>query len=88
MAMGGDASSAAAPPPGCSRDSVLRLYSAPSGPRSRYIIYPPRPLVQVDLGLFYANTGLGEKWTVYSWIQAAGFVVLVSGTLVYRCVQR
>lgn len=37
----------------------------------------------VDLGLFYAGTGLGESWSVYSWVQAAGFVVLVCGTLVY-----
>ncbi|GFR52029.1 hypothetical protein Agub_g14418 [Astrephomene gubernaculifera] len=39
----------------------------------------------VDLLLFYCHVGqLGESWSVYSWLQAAGFVVLVSGTLVYR----
>ncbi|KAG2447436.1 hypothetical protein HYH02_007761 [Chlamydomonas schloesseri] len=41
----------------------------------------------VDLLLFYTPLGLGqlgESWSVYSWLQAAGFVVLVSGTLVYR----
>lgn len=40
----------------------------------------------VDLLLFYTPLGmgqLGESWSVYSWIQAAGFVVLVTGTLVY-----
>ncbi|GLC68100.1 hypothetical protein PLESTF_000646000 [Pleodorina starrii] len=39
----------------------------------------------VDLALFYLHVGqLGESWSVYSWLQAAGFVVLVAGTLVYR----
>ncbi|KAG1672841.1 hypothetical protein FOA52_004645 [Chlamydomonas sp. UWO 241] len=38
----------------------------------------------VDLGLFYGGFGLGESWTVYSWMQAAGFIVLVCGTLVYN----
>eukprot|EP00201_Polytomella_parva_P001449 CAMPEP_0175086198 /NCGR_PEP_ID=MMETSP0052_2-20121109/29103_1 /TAXON_ID=51329 ORGANISM="Polytomella parva, Strain SAG 63-3" /NCGR_SAMPLE_ID=MMETSP0052_2 /ASSEMBLY_ACC=CAM_ASM_000194 /LENGTH=458 /DNA_ID=CAMNT_0016358329 /DNA_START=4301 /DNA_END=5677 /DNA_ORIENTATION=- len=41
----------------------------------------------VDLILFYTPLGmgmLGEKWTKYSFVQAAGFVVLVTGTLVYR----
>ena len=38
----------------------------------------------VDLALFYGGFGLGESWTIYSWIQAAGFVVLVCGTLVYQ----
>ena len=40
----------------------------------------------VDLLLFYTPLGmgkLGESWSVYSWIQAAGFVVLVAGTVVY-----
>ncbi|GAB4819565.1 hypothetical protein N2152v2_006611 [Parachlorella kessleri] len=40
----------------------------------------------VGLLMFYTPLGfgkLGESWSVYSWIQAAGFVVLVSGTLVY-----
>lgn len=40
----------------------------------------------VDLGLFYIPLGLGqlgEAWTRYSLVQAAGFVVLVAGTLVY-----
>ncbi|KAI7844374.1 hypothetical protein COHA_002172 [Chlorella ohadii] len=40
----------------------------------------------VDLVLFYTPLGLGklgESWSVYSWIQAAGFVVLVTGTVVY-----
>ncbi|GIL90033.1 hypothetical protein Vretimale_18135 [Volvox reticuliferus] len=41
----------------------------------------------VDLLLYYTPLGLGqlgESWSIYSWLQAAGFVVLVSGTLVYR----
>lgn len=40
----------------------------------------------VDLLLFYTPLGLGklgESWSMYSWIQAAGFVVLVVGTIVY-----
>eukprot|EP00892_Ulva_mutabilis_P009770 jgi/Ulvmu1/7165/UM034_0073.1 len=37
----------------------------------------------LGLALFYAHTGLGERWTQYSPIQAAGFVVLVLGTVVY-----
>ncbi|EIE24529.1 hypothetical protein COCSUDRAFT_65401 [Coccomyxa subellipsoidea C-169] len=40
----------------------------------------------VDLLLFYTPLGfgkLGESWSVYSFIQAAGFAVLVCGTLVY-----
>uniref|UniRef100_A0A7S3QMG5 EamA domain-containing protein n=1 Tax=Dunaliella tertiolecta TaxID=3047 RepID=A0A7S3QMG5_DUNTE len=41
----------------------------------------------VSLGLFYLPLGvgqLGESWTKYSWMQAAGFAVLVCGTLVYN----
>jgi len=40
----------------------------------------------VGLLLFYTPLGmgkLGESWSKYSWIQAAGFVVLVVGTVVY-----
>lgn len=40
----------------------------------------------VDLLLFYTPLGmgqLGESWSVYSYLQLAGFVVLVTGTLVY-----
>jgi drug/metabolite transporter (DMT)-like permease len=40
----------------------------------------------VDLLLFYVGAGggkLGERWTEWSLIQAAGFVVLVSGTVIY-----
>lgn len=37
----------------------------------------------LGLLLFYLGTGLGEKWTQYSSIQAAGFAVLVLGTVVY-----
>lgn len=38
----------------------------------------------IDLVLFYCHVGdLGEAWTPYSIIQAAGFVVLVSATLIY-----
>ncbi|KAL3147971.1 hypothetical protein ABBQ38_014266 [Trebouxia sp. C0009 RCD-2024] len=40
----------------------------------------------VDLLLWYTPLGfgtLGESWSKYSWIQAAGFGVLVCGTLVY-----
>lgn len=37
----------------------------------------------VDLVLFYAHTGLGEEWNRYSLVQAAGFAVMVTGTLVY-----
>ncbi|GAQ82300.1 hypothetical protein KFL_001070060 [Klebsormidium nitens] len=40
----------------------------------------------VDLFLFYGPLGLkglGESWGATSWIQAGGFVVLVSGTLIY-----
>lgn len=40
----------------------------------------------VDLLLFYVGAGggkLGERWTEWSLIQAAGFVVLVSGTIIY-----
>jgi len=40
----------------------------------------------IDLLLFYTPLGmgkLGESWSKYSWIQAAGFVVLVAGTVVY-----
>ena len=38
----------------------------------------------VDLALFYGGFGLGESWSIYSLLQAGGFVVLVCGTLVYR----
>jgi drug/metabolite transporter (DMT)-like permease len=39
----------------------------------------------VDLALFYGHVGdLGEAWTHYSCIQAAGFVVLIAATLLYR----
>lgn len=40
----------------------------------------------VDLTLFYTPLGmgkLGESWNSGSWIQAAGFVVLVTGTIIY-----
>jgi drug/metabolite transporter (DMT)-like permease len=40
----------------------------------------------VDLILFYTPLGmgkLGESWSMFSWIQAAGFIVLVAGTVVY-----
>ncbi|CAK0787430.1 hypothetical protein CVIRNUC_010650 [Coccomyxa viridis] len=40
----------------------------------------------VDLLLFYTPLGLGklgESWTAWSFMQAAGFLVLVTGTLVY-----
>ncbi|KAI3438585.1 hypothetical protein D9Q98_001009 [Chlorella vulgaris] len=40
----------------------------------------------IDLLLFYTPLGLGklgESWSVYSWIQAVGFIVLVTGTVVY-----
>lgn len=40
----------------------------------------------VGLIMFYTPLGggrLGESWNRYSWIQAIGFVVLVSGTVVY-----
>jgi hypothetical protein len=40
----------------------------------------------VDLALFYAAAGggaLGESWSRYSPLQAAGFAVLVAGTVVY-----
>lgn len=40
----------------------------------------------MNLAMFYTPLGsgkLGEEWTVYSWVQAAGFVVLVGGTFVY-----
>lgn len=40
----------------------------------------------VDLILFYTPLGLGklgESWTVYSYIQAAGFLILVTGTVIY-----
>lgn len=40
----------------------------------------------VDLMLFYTPLGLGklgESWNVYSWVQMAGFCVLVAGTVIY-----
>lgn len=37
----------------------------------------------LGLALFYAHTGLGERWNVFSPLQAAGFAVLVVGTVVY-----
>lgn len=40
----------------------------------------------VGLLLYYTPLGggrLGESWNKYSWIQALGFVVLVTGTVVY-----
>lgn len=40
----------------------------------------------VDLILFYTPLGmgkLGESWTSGSWIQAAGFGILVAGTVIY-----
>lgn len=37
----------------------------------------------VDLVLFYSTHEIGEAWNNWSYLQAAGFVVLVSGTLVY-----
>ena len=36
-----------------------------------------------DLVLFYGHTGLGERWTSYSPMQALGFVFLVLATLIY-----
>lgn len=42
---------------------------------------------QVDLLLFYTPLGhgqVGESWSSWSYLQAAGFAVLVTGTLVYR----
>lgn len=38
----------------------------------------------VDLALFYGGFGLGESWSVWSWLQLAGFFILVAGTLVYN----
>jgi hypothetical protein len=35
------------------------------------------------LALFYLGTGLGESWDAYSFVQALGFFVLVTGTVVY-----
>jgi len=42
----------------------------------------------VGLGMYYGNVTLygeplGESWNDYSYLQAAGFVILVSGTLIY-----
>ena len=40
----------------------------------------------VDLALFYGGAGggtLGESWSKWSFVQAAGFGVMVAGTLVY-----
>ena len=37
----------------------------------------------LGLALFYLGTGLGERWNVFSPLQAAGFTVLVVGTVVY-----
>lgn len=37
----------------------------------------------VGLLLWALGTGLGEQWDSFSLLQAAGFVVLVTGTLVY-----
>lgn len=37
----------------------------------------------VGLLLFYVGTGLGERWDRYSIVQALGFCVLVTGTVVY-----
>lgn len=42
--------------------------------------------LQAGLALFYTPVGhgkVGEAWDQYSWMQAAGFVVLVLGTLTY-----
>lgn len=43
----------------------------------------------IDLFLFYFVTkgGFGERWTPYSLLQAAGFVLLVTGTLTYNATQ-
>lgn len=43
----------------------------------------------IDLFLFYFVTkgGFGERWTPYSFLQAAGFVLLVTGTLTYNATQ-
>lgn len=37
----------------------------------------------LGLALFYLGTGLGERWNVFSPLQALGFAVLVVGTVVY-----
>jgi len=39
-----------------------------------------------DLIIFYFLTSgaLGEPWTRYSWIQLAGMVVLITGTMIYN----
>jgi len=38
-----------------------------------------------DLVLFYCITqALGEEWTIYSWVQVAGMVVLLYGTAIYN----
>jgi Na+/melibiose symporter-like transporter len=37
----------------------------------------------LGLALFYFGTGLGEQWDKWSFVQAAGFAVLVTGTIVY-----
>jgi len=38
-----------------------------------------------DLFIFYVlTTSFGESWTIYSWIQALGLVILLYGTAVYN----
>lgn len=40
----------------------------------------------IDLMIYYIFSGgrLGEKWTAYSFLQLAGFILLVTGTILYN----
>jgi len=47
--------------------------------------FRPITIWVADLFIFYYITpALGEQWTVYSWVQVAGMVVLLYGTAVYN----
>merc|ERR1712100_105079 len=47
--------------------------------------FRPITVWAVDLIIFYFITvSMGEKWTVWSWLQLLGMVVLFYGTAVYN----
>jgi len=47
--------------------------------------FRPITIWMVDLAIFYYITpDLGEEWTVYSWVQVCGMVILLYGTAIYN----
>lgn len=64
------------------------LVTAKSGAINRTIIEAARTLL-IWASMLIAeklNVGFGEPWVSWSWLELAGFIVLVSATFVYNCV--